>query len=505
MNKISKDKAREQLWRLGHLSFLLDSNQQSLWELFHKNPAKVQTWLLARRSGKSYALCVLAIEYCIKNPNSVIKYVAPTKDQVEDYILPIIDIDIIYKNNCPEDIKPNYVKSKKEYVFANGSVIQLCGAESGNIDSIRGGFAHIAIIDEAQDISKLKYAINSVLLPTTLTTKGKILISGTPPQDADHEFVEYIERGEANNTLIRRTVYDCPRHSKEDVELMLAEYGGEESEAWQREYLCKIIKSKTRSVLPEATDELLASITKVWPRPAHYNSYTGMDVGGKDWTVCLFGYYDFFARKIIIEYELAYPGQEMKLPTLTNDIKRVEELLWTRPLTNEFIKPKKRVSDHNLIVINEIARLSNWQLIFTNAEKNEKQINLNKLRVALDNGEIIIDPKCVTLIRHLKNAKWKSDTNHNEFARSADGSHYDAVDALLYLIRAIDTNDNPYPKGYNSPFTQGNTHYQSSRNGGFSPNNNSIKNEDTYLKMFGKSKPAPTGGKSAWLKHLKKD
>ena len=143
--KIPKNLALEALWRRANLSWVLDSNQKALYELFHNNPAKVQTWLLARRSGKSFSLCVLAIEYCLKNPNSVIKYVAPTKDQVENFILPIIDNDILGKN-CPTDLKPTYIKQKKQYRFTNGSVIQLCGAEAGNIDSIRGGFGLLPML-----------------------------------------------------------------------------------------------------------------------------------------------------------------------------------------------------------------------------------------------------------------------------------------------------------------------------------------------------------------------
>jgi len=46
----------------------------------------------------------IILEYCIKHPNSVIKYVAPTKDQVENFILPIIDNDILLAFGCPEEL-----------------------------------------------------------------------------------------------------------------------------------------------------------------------------------------------------------------------------------------------------------------------------------------------------------------------------------------------------------------------------------------------------------------
>jgi len=71
------------------------------------------------------------------------------------------------------------------------------------------------------------------------------------------------------------------------------------------------------------------------------------------------------------------------------------------------------------------------------------------------NHQIIINPRCKTLIYHLKYATWarKSDKatsagGYKAFARSADGGHFDSLDSLIYLIRNIIYGKNPYPKGY---------------------------------------------------------
>jgi len=147
---------------------------------------------------KVIPFCALSIEYCIRHPNSVIKYVAPTKMQVERFIRPIIT-EIL--QTCPEDLKPEYRTKDQIYFFSNGSELQLYEAEKGNIESIRGGFSHIAIVDEAQDFTDLLYAVNSVLLPTTLTTKGKVLISGTPPKNPDHDFINSSSKCSNKGTL----------------------------------------------------------------------------------------------------------------------------------------------------------------------------------------------------------------------------------------------------------------------------------------------------------------
>lgn len=471
---ISQKQAKQLLWRKGVLSWLLDKNQLALYELFHKNSEKVQTWLLARRSGKSFTLCVLAIEYCIKNPGSVVKFVSPNKLQVERNIRPLINQIL---ETCPEDLKPDFRVKDGIYFFANKSELQLAGSDKGNIDSVRGGFAHIAIVDEAQDVSDLKYAVNSVLIPTTLTTKGKVLISGTPPKDPDHDFLYFIELCESRGTLVKRTIYDNPRLTKEDINEQIRAMNGEHTEDFRREFLCEILKSKTRTVIPEFDDIKELELVKEWKRPPYYHPYTGMDVGGRDWTVVLFAYFDFKADKLIFEDELVYKDQNMYTPTVAKDIEKKEEELWVEPLTQEIIKPKKRVSDHNVIFINDIKKHSNYKIIFENANKKDKPAAINFLRVLINADKIIINPRCKTLISHLKNAKWLNTTTNSEFGHCPEGSHYDALDAALYLCRAVDFKSNPYPKDYNSPLEPSNAFY--------TPDYNKSNDLSIYKKLLG--------------------
>lgn len=455
---ISQKQAKQLLWRKGVLSWLLDKNQLALYEMFHKNPEKVQTWLLARRSGKSFTLCVLAIEYCIKNPNAVVKFVSPNKLQVERNIRPLINQIL---ETCPEDIKPEFRVKDGIYFFPNKAELQLAGSDKGNIDSVRGGFAHIAIIDEAQDVTELKYAVNSVLIPTTLTTKGKVLISGTPPKDPDHDFLYFIELCENRKTLVKRTIYDNPRLTKEDIEEQIRAMNGAHTEDFRREFMCEILKSKTRTVIPEFDEVKEEEIVKTWEKPPHYDAYVGLDVGGRDWTVALFAYFDFKTDKLVIEDEIVYKDQNMYTPVVAKDIENMEISLWTNPITNDFIKPRKRVSDHNVVFINDIKKASNYKIIFENADKKDKPAAINFLRTLINANKIIISPRCVTLISHLKNAKWLNTSTSSEFGHCPEGSHYDAVDALLYLVRSVDFKRNPYPKDYSSPLRSGDAFYSS--------------------------------------------
>jgi hypothetical protein len=447
--QISKKEAKAELWRRGQLSWLLDTNQKDLYNLFHKSDHKIQTWLLARRSGKTHTLLVLAFETLLRKPRTIVKFVAPTRLQVQTIVRPLIGK---ITEDCPKDLIPEFKTQDFIYYFPNGSELQLAGSENKNAEKLRGGECDIAIIDETQDVSDLDNIVQSILLPTTLTTKGKILIAGTPPRETDHLFVKYIEEADQKGALIKRTVYDNPRISKDDLEKeILSQYPlREKSEEFRREFLCEIIKDQSVSVIPEFTDELKQQIIKEWPKPPHFDAYVSMDLGAIDLTAVLFGYYDFRAAKIIIEDELVadFSKKDMNIERLTQLIKEKEEGLWTNLITNEFKKPYLRVSDINPIVMQEIAVKSFGQVYFTTTKKDEKEAAINNMRSLLGGHKIIIHPRCVNLIRHLDNVKWKSVKNKQTFARSPDNGHYDCVDALIYFCRNVVFSKNPYPANF---------------------------------------------------------
>ncbi|NBW58364.1 hypothetical protein EBR43_11430, partial [bacterium] len=72
MSKISRQEAIKELWRRGELSWKLDGVQKQMHKSFYESKFKTHTWLLARRSGKTFLLCILALEQCIKTPNSIV-------------------------------------------------------------------------------------------------------------------------------------------------------------------------------------------------------------------------------------------------------------------------------------------------------------------------------------------------------------------------------------------------------------------------------------------------
>lgn len=458
MSNVSKSEIRRALWERGILKWKFHKVQLEMYNTYlSADPNSTLVWLLARQSGKSFALATLAIETCLSKPNAIVKLLTDTKIHVESIYIPLF-AEIFA--DCPEHLRPSYEKTKYVYTFPNGSQIQLAGSDNGHYERLRGQKTDLVLVDEAGFCSNLRYIVESVLFPTTTHTGGKIIMASTPPEDAEHEFTFFIEKAEMDGTLTKKTVFDNPLLTEKQVQNIIQKLGGANSIAFRREYLCEIIRDETNVVFPEASDEHLAEITAEWHNPSHFDSYVGMDLGGSmDLTAVLYGYYDFMNDKIIIQDEIVFSNKDKLLPTFVKEMEEKERSLWTNSLTNEFMQPHKRVSDINYIATQEIARLSLYQIIFSNAQKDDKDTAIKMVRTLIAQKKIIISPKCVKLLSHIKNCKWKkSTTGVKEFARSPDDGHYDAVMALVYMVRAMNFKKNPYPPGYEMNLQKGNFH-----------------------------------------------
>ncbi len=494
MSKVSRQSAIFELYKRGNLAWKLDPFQKTVHFQLTNTKEKLLTILSSRRLGKSWLAVLLAVEQCLKTPNSIVKFLAPTKLQVNSNIRPLIKAIL---EDAPEEFKPNFLKSHYTYFFPNGSELQLAGSDNGHAEKLRGSFSHLCIIDEAQDCNDLTNTVRSILIPTTLNTRGKIMIIGTYPKDLEHDFLRFVEEAEGSGTLIKKTIYDNPRITRDEIQEIVASYpGGENNPDFKREFLCVVAKDDNKSVLPEFTEDLEKEIVKEWPTPPYFNSYVSMDLGGKDLTAVLFGYYDFRAGKVVVEDEIVLDFQQANnnIKKLVTLIKEKEEKLWTNIITGEIRKPYTRVSDINPIVIKEISTISqeafgrDHTINFSLAAKDDKEAALNKLRIMLAAKQIIIHPRCENLIKHLRNVKW-SNSSKMTYARSPVYGHYDFCDSLIYMIRSIDYSKNPYP--YHYGYNLNELHVQNPS--GFQ-NSQSNYQLETYKKMFSQFNPLTRKG-----------
>jgi PBSX family phage terminase large subunit len=456
-NTLTKKQAIDKLWRLGNLEWKLRGIQKEMRKAIIDNPNERTVFLVSRRSGKSFVLCAVGTEVCIKKPNSIVKYVCPKQKMVKTIVRPIMRAIL---EDCPPDLVPEYKEADKVYRFPNGSEIQFAGSDSGNIENLRGGYADLCLVDEAGFVDDLDYSVKSVLSPTTKTVSGKIVLASTPSREPDHEFMtEFVAPADAEGTLIKYTIYDNPMFTEEIIRQTINEYPqGDRDPQFRREYLCESAIDSDIMVIPEYNTELERDIVKQVEMPSFFDAYVSGDPAVRDLTVVLFGYYDFLNSQLIILDELVLGGQKMDLTTqdIVDGIKRKEKLLYTNKLTGEVKEPFMRIMDNNnLFLLNDLYQ--EHGLKFYPTQKDNKEAQVNKLRLWIKQGKIIIHPQCKNLRYHLKMARWKTDRNGNRkgfqhVKASSNGelraNHCDAVDALLYMVRNIDINRNPYPNDY---------------------------------------------------------
>jgi hypothetical protein len=456
--KISRDSAIDRLWRMGQLRWKLDSYQRKLYDIYTNSKTRKIVMVCARQTGKSWFLITLALETALRNPNNQIKYACPTAVMAQKIILPTFRKLIA---DCPEDLKPKYVRAEKCFYFANGSTIQLEGTDEGNAEKLRGTASNLCIADEAGFMDDLSYVIKDILLPQTLTTRGKILMVSTPPKKSEHDFNKFSAEAKLAGSYIKKTIIDILEDIKNDppqfknrlapeiIEEMKQEYGGEQSDTWRREFCCEDIKDSVRSVVPEFTDKMEDAIVKEWPLPQRYDAYDAMDIGAVDLTGVLFAYLDFRNAKLIIEDEILMnlAAADKNTKVLADAIKEKERTLWIHPEFKTVIPVYSRISDDDLVTINDLDRLHN--LKFTPTRKDGLDGAVNELRIRLNAGQIIINPRCKNLIYQLKTATWNKA--RSTFERSEEAGHYDLVAAIIYLVRNVQWEKNPYPLLYNMP------------------------------------------------------
>ena len=442
--------AKDKLWRAGVLSWKLHKTQLDMDDAINNSDHSLFVINCGRQIGKSYFLCVKAIVYALKHPGAKISYLAPQAKMVKKIILPRIR-EIL--KDCPSDIKPDYKVNEQVYVFKhNGSEIHIAGTDAGRSENLRGQVFHFVICDEAGFMDDLRYIVSSILVPMISTTRGKIILSSTPPISPDHAFVSYVRQAEKGKYYIKKTIYDNPLIEERQIKDLIEASGGEESDAWRREYLAEFITSAKDAVLPEANDVLMSEITQDWKKPAFYDTYVAVDLGYIDNTGMVFGYWDFLNNKLIIEDEAAF--NKPTSSKIAEVVKDKEKSLWM--VNNTVKEPYRRIIDGNDITIADLNAPPN-NLRFVKTRNDDPQAAVNEVRVMLYNKQIIIHPRCENLISEMKSAIW--DNTGRRLARSDEQNrgHFDILMALVYLVRNLNKKKNPYPPG--GYFLDPETHY----------------------------------------------
>ena len=435
-----------ELARRGNLRHLLDQTQQEGYDLFYnsKHSTVVLEW--ARQTGKSFLLGVLAIEQCIRHPDSRVAYVAKTAKAGEEVIAPNLRAVI---RHLPPELVPTWKISHLR--FPNGSIISIFGADDERTaDRGRGPRSHLNLVDEAGFISILEYLMNSILVPQTRRTKGKTVLSSSPPLTKDHHFCKIADQALENSSYLRRDIYSPGMQTieeKEEYIKRMAHSMGmsveelKDTPFFQREFMALRVIDDNIAVVPEFFKNKRQIVTST-EIPEAYHIYTACDPGLKDKTGILIAYHDFEFDKVIITDELLLTKADTK--TIVDETSRkVQERFGEHPVKYNVI------DDNTGRLVNDIWTYHKARYI--SARKDDRDAAINAMRLQFRQLKVSIDPRCRLLIAQLENAVYKN-IGSDDFLRTDQG-HYDLVDACIYLLRHIDRHLNPFKAPLLDPST----------------------------------------------------
>ncbi len=452
-------KVVDTLWRRGDLSYTYRPVQLKIHDAFAASASRKFFINSSRRIGKSHFLISHAIGLCLSKRNCRVLYLLPF---AKDAALLATDFAALILQECPADLKPEYASQDKEFRFRhNGSVIRLKGVNGEHAQYLRGGSADLVIMDEVGLMDDLKHVVSDVVMPLTLTTNGRIILATTPARTPGHESSEILEQLAGDNAVATFTILDADHIPNElkaeylkeagetdtDIPRILAGEIQPKTTTARREYFCASVTDEASAVIPEFTEQAQSEIIHAWPRPPYFDAWTTIDPGMRDRTGILYAYWDFERAKLVIEDEslLSGPNTDKIAKTLLSK----ERELWAPDApVDQPVPVYMRISDIDLRLIADLWALH--KIHVSPARKEDSLGAINLMRNMVLRREIIINPRCVNLIRQMRNAVWNNKASDFAQGGEIDG-HYDLVAALKYLCRMVNRTHNPFPGNWGAP------------------------------------------------------
>jgi hypothetical protein len=432
--------AVRQFWKIGRLKYKLQPRQREAYEAIKSAPFIEEPYVLVatRGFGKTFIDCTIALEATRRHRNANVLIISSTLKKLRTIVQPAFDTLL---EDCPPEFQPKYDRQDSVYAFPSGVNVHLVAAEKGHIKDIRG--IHnvvLVIIDEAgffgdeDDSFPLDQVIENIINPMFVRSevRGRVIITTTPPDTPNHPVKKYWEAASLVKCTATFDIYqsDLPPERIEEEKRRC-----KDPLAWRRERLCEWVVDESRLIIPEWKSALYVQEVEKDPFFEFYHKYQALDTGVRDFTINLHGYYHFKRAALVLEDENLLKGEMVRTDLLATEIKASEVRLGYK-------KIHRRIGDNNnLIILQDLSGIHGLPFIPTT--KDELFAMVNEVRLWINAGRLFVHPRMVYTIGCLENGIWTKD--HKEFGRSATFGHFDALAALCYLIRHIDTNTNPIP------------------------------------------------------------
>lgn len=422
-----------ELWRRGVLTYKLHSSQRSVYDKIRKLPKKVREVLvfISRRWGKSYLGVTMAIEDCLRHPGVQVAIVGPNLKQTRNIIAPIM---MKLAEDAPEGL---IRETKSELIWTVGASTLRIAAFDTAVESLRGLDLFAIYMEESGSShpDEYEYIVKSVLKPTLMHSRGRIVHLTTPSKYIEHPLhTETIPRCEVQGAYFKLTIWDNPLLTKEMIEEEIAELGGVDSPHCQRELFCEIVRDRDSVLVPEFTE---AEHVRDFSIPEYCNMWVGGDYGGsRDKTVLLLCGYDFDSGKVLFYDERAFENKTGN-GVIVPEVKTMERP-WLSRISH------RRVDAPGQVQV-DLANAPYHYEISIPDKSQDMEAGVRALRTAFQRGQILVHPNCKMLIATLRSGMWND--KRTDFERTKALGHCDAIAAAVYAFRHRNM-DNPYPKNF---------------------------------------------------------
>jgi Terminase large subunit, T4likevirus-type, N-terminal len=377
-----------------------------------------------RRAGKSALSIVLCSEEALRFPGIRIAFFAPSATHAEAIVG-----DQMYQllQSAPDHLLPRWSSAEQAWLFQNGSRIEFYSGSVGIRRNLRGLRVHMACVDEARDIPELDSLLKGTIGPALqyAASGGFKLITSTPPDDLDHDFVRlFLSSTSAQRTTM--TIDDNTDLDADFIDRAIRDSGGSRSTNYfKREYLCQFIPEALGLVLP-MFEAALPDIVTTAPTPGFSQPWTTLDPGGADPTAINAGWYldDRLHNADERRLEGASVGSiadgllELGVESCGRSawIDKGNDIL-VRSLREHTVDGKPRPI----------------RLIPSPAP--DLHGNILQLVELIVSRQLTIDPACVNTIAQCRGARWNDAGT--SFRRSKALGHSDNLAALLVAVRSL--------------------------------------------------------------------
>jgi hypothetical protein len=425
-----KQQVSFELIRRGSIRHMLLPNQKKIYDGLKRH--RRYAVYSARKLGKSYTACLIAIEHCIMRKDAIVRHVFPTLKAGRDVIVSLMN-EIMPL--LPPECRPQYKKSQERYIFPNGAEYLICGASPDSIEGSRGPRCTLFIFDEVAfyEATGYEYALKSVFYPQmSIVADGMMLYVTTPPSNMNHPFIkETLIPFMKSGAFIKLTVYDNPLITSDKRAELIEICGGEDTNSWKREYLAEMVSDETMRVISafRSKDHILDLDIEDLDSFGERVPYRGLLIvdtsGGKDLTGLLACLYNHKLNELWILGEYTCP--QILIGDLVRKMMEMKhQYLWmsthTHPVIDCFPDTAK-----------ELRQI--YQIPFQHPRKTKVVDSMMLVNEAFNAGRVKIAPNCKLLISMIQEGMWKDTKTTRDFERTPEFGHLDLLACLGYAVK----------------------------------------------------------------------